>query len=48
MRMVSFGSDRRVAMSNMALTAAVVGLVIMLLGTTLSKLLATAFGVTLP
>jgi hypothetical protein len=31
MRMVSFGNERRVAISNMALTAAVVGLVIALL-----------------
>src|ERR1700731_1346149 len=31
MRMVAFGSERRIQMSNMALTAAVIGLVIMLL-----------------
>lgn len=31
MRMVAFGSERRIALSNMALTAAVIGLVIMLL-----------------
>jgi type IV secretory pathway VirB2 component (pilin) len=43
MRMMSFGSDRRVAVSNMALTAAVVGLIIMLLATTLSGMLSNAF-----
>ncbi|GHO51343.1 hypothetical protein [Ktedonospora formicarum] len=43
MRMVSFGSDRRVALSNMALTAAIVGLVIMLMGGSLSSILKTAF-----
>ncbi|GHO50524.1 hypothetical protein [Ktedonospora formicarum] len=43
MRMVSFGSDRRVALSNMALTAAVVGLIIMLMGGALSGVLTTAF-----
>ncbi len=33
MRMTSFANERRVSMSNMALTAAVVGLVIMVLST---------------
>lgn len=31
MRMISFGNERRIAVSNMALTAAVIGLVIVLL-----------------
>lgn len=43
MRILSFGSDRRIAMSNMALTAAVIGLIIILLGTGLSTLLQRAF-----
>lgn len=43
MRILSFGSDRRVAMSNMALTAAVIGLIIILLGAGLSQLLQNAF-----
>ncbi|GHO78875.1 hypothetical protein KSD_66460 [Ktedonobacter sp. SOSP1-85] len=43
MRILSFGSDRRVAMSNMALTAAVIGLIIILLGAGLSTLLQNAF-----
>lgn len=43
MRILSFGSDRRIAMSNMALTAAVIGLIIILLGTGLQTLLVGAF-----
>lgn len=43
MRILSFGSDRRIAMSNMALTAAVIGLIIILLGAGLSTLLQHAF-----
>lgn len=39
MRMVAFGNERRIALSNMALTAAVVGLVIMLLSTTIQTFL---------
>jgi hypothetical protein len=46
MRMLSFGSDRRVAMSNMALTAAVVGLLILVLASTLGSLIMQAFGAT--
>jgi hypothetical protein len=44
MRMVAFGNERRVALSNMALTAAVVGLIIMLLSTTLDTFLRGVFG----
>jgi hypothetical protein len=43
MRMVAFGSERRIATSNIALTAAVVGLVIMLLGSALLSALTTVF-----
>jgi type IV secretory pathway VirB2 component (pilin) len=43
MRMVAFGNERRVALSNMALTAAVVGLIIMLMATALSKFIGGAF-----
>ncbi|GCE49938.1 hypothetical protein KTH_48070 [Thermosporothrix hazakensis] len=43
MRMTAFGSERRVAMSNMALTAAVVGLVIVVMANTLDKLITNAF-----
>jgi hypothetical protein len=43
MRMVAFGNERRVALSNMALTAAVVGLIIMLMATALSKFINGAF-----
>jgi hypothetical protein len=43
MRMVAFGNERRVALSNMALTAAVVGLIIMLLATTLQTFLKGIF-----
>ncbi|HTK08592.1 MAG TPA: hypothetical protein VL485_15600 [Ktedonobacteraceae bacterium] len=35
MRMISFGNERRIALSNMALTAAVIGLVIVLLAVVL-------------
>jgi hypothetical protein len=44
MRMVAFGSERRIALSNMALTAAVVGLIIMLLATVLYQALHTVLG----
>lgn len=44
MRMVAFGSERRIATSNMALTAAVVGLIIMLIGTGLLTVLKSVFG----
>ena len=43
MRMLSMGNERRVAMSNIALTAAVVGLVIMLMGNGLYSFFSTAF-----
>jgi hypothetical protein len=43
MRMVAFGNERRVALSNMALTAAVIGLIIMLMATALSKFINGAF-----
>jgi hypothetical protein len=43
MRMVSMGNERRVAMSNMALTAAVIGLVIVLLSNGLLTFLQGAF-----
>ncbi len=43
MRMVAFGNERRVALSNMALTAAVVGLIIMLMATALSQFIGKAF-----
>ena len=42
MRMVAFGSERRIALSNMALTAAVIGLVIMLLGLGLQNFIQTS------
>jgi hypothetical protein len=45
MRMVAFGSERRIATSNMALTAAVVGLIIMLIGAGLLTVLKSVFGV---
>lgn len=41
MRMVAFGSERRIALSNIALTAAVVGLVIMLLGGAIQQFVTT-------
>jgi hypothetical protein len=44
MRMVAFGSERRIALSNMALTAAVVGLVIMLLAGALHTFITTGIG----
>lgn len=44
MRMVAFGNERRIALSNMALTAAVVGLVIMLLSTAMQTFLCGQFG----
>jgi hypothetical protein len=44
MRMVAFGSERRIAISNMALTSAVVGLVIMLLATVLHTALTQILG----
>lgn len=44
MRMVAFGSERRIALSNMALTAAVVGLVIMLLATAFQSFIKTGLG----
>ncbi|HLI91054.1 MAG TPA: hypothetical protein VKV37_20350 [Ktedonobacteraceae bacterium] len=43
MRMVAFGSERRIATSNIALTAAVVGLVIMLLGSALLSVFQNVF-----
>lgn len=43
MRMVAFGSDRRIALSNMALTAAVVGLVILMMSYGLYNLISKAF-----
>ncbi len=52
MRMVSFGNERRVALSNMALTAAVVGLIIILLAVAVGQFLLKAIpggpGVTIP
>jgi len=44
MRMTSASNERRIAMSNMALTAAVVGLVIMLLAIGLQNFLITSVG----
>jgi hypothetical protein len=35
--MTAYGNERRIALANMAMTAAVVGLVIMLLSTGISK-----------
>lgn len=43
MRMLSFGNERRVAISNMALTAAVVGLVIILISIALRTFLVGLF-----
>ncbi|GHO93654.1 hypothetical protein KSF_037020 [Reticulibacter mediterranei] len=43
MRMVAFGNERRIALSNMALTAAVIGLIIMLMATALSSFIGGAF-----
>jgi uncharacterized membrane-anchored protein len=43
MRMLSFGNERRVAISNMALTAAVVGLVIALIAIGLRDFLVKLF-----
>jgi Type IV secretion system pilin len=43
MRMLSFGNERRVAISNMALTAAVVGLVIILISVALRGFLVGLF-----
>src|ERR1035438_9740954 len=44
MRATSFGNERRIAMSNTAITCAVVGLVIVLLGTGVGNELPTWFG----
>jgi len=44
MRMTSASNERRIAMSNMALTAAVIGLVIMLLAIGLQNFLINAVG----
>jgi xanthine/uracil permease len=44
MRMVAFGSERRIALSNMALTAAVVGLIIMAIGLGLSTFICNSLG----
>ena len=44
MRMVAFGSERRVALSNMALTAAVVGLAIIFLAPVISTALSQMAG----
>ncbi|HLZ63272.1 MAG TPA: hypothetical protein VKR06_40585 [Ktedonosporobacter sp.] len=44
MRMVAFGSERRVALSNMALTAAVVGLGILLLAPVIQTALGNMLG----
>ncbi|SRR6266567_185681 len=43
MRMMSFGSERRIMVSNMAITAAIVGLAIMLMATGIYNLLRTYF-----
>jgi hypothetical protein len=44
LRMISAGNERRIAVSNMALTAAIVGLVIVLAGNGIYGVLSKAFG----
>ena len=44
MRMIAFGSERRIAVSNMALTSAVVGLVIMLVAGALQTAIQSGLG----
>jgi hypothetical protein len=46
MRATSFGNERRIAMSNTAITCAVVGLVIVIIGATAGNELPTWFGTT--
>jgi len=48
MRMLSFGNERRVAVSNMALTAAVVGLIIIMLAAAIQTWLSKIPGLSIP